>query len=137
MLHQKKKKKKWLTSQDTVFASGTSSKMNWPILPALSKVRCFFDTIKQASKALWGILNAFCSASNCCSIRPSKSLSSSTLLVNSNRVKYKAHWTFVTRSWKGKREKELESVCVYITRIRNNSFANNLLLIKARTSSKY
>ena len=105
MLHPKKKKK-WLTSQDTVFASGTSSKMNWPILPALSKVRCFFDTIKRASKALWGILNAFCSPSNYCSIGPSKSLSPLHywwIL----RVRYKANWTSVTRSWKGK-SKELK-----------------------------
>ena len=103
MLHQKKK---WLTSQDTVFASGTSSRMNGPILPALNKVRYFFDTIKWAFEALRGISNAFCSASNCCSIRLSKSLSSSTLPVNSNRVKYKAHWTSVTRSWKGKHKEQ-------------------------------
>ena len=81
--------------------------MNGPSLPTLNKVRSFFDTIKWASEALWGILNAFWSASKCYSIRPSKSLSSSALLVKSNWVKYKAHWTSVTRSWKRKR-KELE-----------------------------
>ena len=97
-----KREKKWLTTQDTVFESGTSSRMNGPSLPALNKVRSYFDTIKQASEDIWGILNAFCSASNYCSIRLSKSLSSSTLPVISNRVKYKAHWTFVTRSWKEK-----------------------------------
>ena len=58
----KTKKKKWLTAQDTTFASGASSRMNGPSLPALNKVRCFFDTIKRAFESLWGILNAFCSA---------------------------------------------------------------------------
>ena len=46
-----------------------------------------------------------CSASNRCSIRPFKSLSSSTLPMNFEKVKYKAHWTFVTRSWMVKNTK--------------------------------
>ena len=47
-----KREKKLLTTQDTVFESGTSSRMNGPSLPTLNKVRSFFDTIKQASEAL-------------------------------------------------------------------------------------
>lgn len=89
---------------------GTSSRMNGPSLPALNRVSSFFDTFKRASAALWGIFIAFCNASNCTSIRLSKSFSSSTLPSNSDRVVYREHWTSVTRSWTNESENKYTQV---------------------------
>lgn len=81
-----------------ILTIGTSSSMKGPSLPVLNKVRNFFDTINLASDALWGIFKAFCSTSNWCSIRLSKSFSSSTLPSNSLSVVYSARCTSVTIS---------------------------------------
>lgn len=67
-------------------ASGTPSRMNGPSFPVLNNVRNFFDIMVRASEALCGIFSAFCSASNCWSIRFPRSLSSSRFPLNSVRV---------------------------------------------------
>lgn len=83
------------TESDT---SGTSSRMKGPSLPVRNKVRNFFDTIVRASDALWGIFSAFWRASNCCSMRISKSVSFSRLPLKSVRGTKSARCTSVTRS---------------------------------------
>ena len=95
--HQKEKgKKKWLKTQNTAFASDTSSRINGPSLSSNELPRPY------------GILNALRILQTAALSDPPSHSHLFILLVNPVRVKYKAHWTSVKRCWEGKKIKELE-----------------------------